>query len=416
MSFRTLVFTIALAPGLLLGQLNSNTVTATASQNSSSQPDQAIFNVVVSTIVNAVTNLGVDDAVKAVADVGISVANLVGVTFQSNPPALNPPAPLTVQWTFQLPGALSMQKQTTASLVALQQKIAQANNGLSLSFSVAGLQSSGQQMQSCNYSTLIANAQAQAQQLASAAGSAAGRITGISGSTSNGVGNCSATVTFGLGYIGNPGPHAISITASRSATALPDQILISISVTSGITWSLEDISNIIKQAGVVGASFSNVYTATFDNQGHPNPSLQWSYTLTTPLPTLRNTIAQLLAAVTALSKQKLGIGLSFSTGGLQTSPQAQPVCLQATLVADATAQAQALAAAAGVSAGQVTALSSVTLATVPLVANRVLATNGIFDPLGGSGGGYAGFLLGVVQYSAPPPATTCSLFMQFQLY
>ena len=104
------------------------------------------------------------------------------------------------------------------------------------------------------------NAQAQAQQIASAAGSAIGRITGISGSTSNGTGNCSATVTFGLGYTGNPGPHAISITASRTSPALPDQVLISISVTSGIAAGLDDITSALTQAGVAGANFSNVYS------------------------------------------------------------------------------------------------------------------------------------------------------------
>jgi hypothetical protein len=91
-----------------------------------------------------------------------------------------------VQWTFQLPVALSMQRQTTASLVALQQTIAQGGNGLLLSFSVQGLQNSGQQPQSCDLAGLIASAQVQ-----------------------------SATVTFGLGYSGNPGPHTVSITVTN---------------------------------------------------------------------------------------------------------------------------------------------------------------------------------------------------------
>jgi uncharacterized protein YggE len=395
MSIHTFVFTIALAPGLLLGQLNSNTVTATASQNTNSQPDQAIFDVTVS----SGTTSSPDDIVKAVASVGISAANLIGVTFQSNASSVTP-APPALQWTFQLPVALSTQKQTTASLVALQQTIAQGNSGLSVSFSVAGLQNSGQQTQSCNYSTLIANAQAQAQQLASAAGSAASRITGVSGSTSNGVGNCSATVTFGLGYTGNPGPHAVSITASRTSTPLPDHVLISISVTSGIASGLDDIMNSLTQAGVTGATFSNVYTAyTYDNKGNQTAYLQWSFTLATPLTALKNTIQQLLSAEAALSKQKTGIGLSFSTSGLQVSPQAQPACSQAALVTDATAQAQALAGAAEVSVGPVTAISGAGV-TAQLVLVPTLATrNGDFTA-----------------YVTPPPSTVCSMLVQFQLY
>jgi uncharacterized protein YggE len=400
MSIHPFVFTIAFAPGLLLGQLNSNTVTATASQNATSQPDQAIFNVTV----GSGTDKSLDDVVKSVASVGISAANLIGVTYQSNPPALNPAVAPAVQWVFELPVALSMQKQTTASLGALQQTIAQGNSGLSLSFSVAGLQSLGQQTQSCNYSTLFANAQAQAQQIASAAGSAAGRITGISGSTSNGVGNCSATVTFGLGYTGSPGPHAISITASRTSTTLPDQILISISVTSGIASGLDDITNALTQAGVTGASFSNVYTAyTYDNKGNQTAYLQWSFTLTTPLTALKNTIQQLLSAEAALSKQKTGISLSFSTSSLQVSPQAQPACSQAALVADATAQAQALAGAAGVSVGTVTAISGAGV-TAQLVLVPTLATRS---------GDFTDVTLTSV---APTPATTCSMLVQFQLY
>jgi hypothetical protein len=405
MSIHTFVFTIALAPELLLGQLTSNTVTVTASQSASSQPDQAIFNVTV----GSGTDKSLDDVAKSVASVGISAANLTGITFpplQTNPPQL--------QWSFQLTAPVSTLKQTTASLAALQQSLAQA--GGSLSFSLSGTQSSGSQAQSCDFAGLIANAQAQAQSSAAAAASAVGRIVGISGSTSQGSGNCSLTVTFGLGYTGNPGPHTISIMASRSASPVPDQVVFLIAVQSLVGAGLDDVTGVLTQVGVTGASLSGVSTETYTLNGKAQSVLLWSFTLTEPLANLKNTIAQLQAAQTAIANQNPSLTLSISVATPQTSQQAQPTCPQAALIADATAQAQALAVAAGVSAGQVTALSSVTLATLSLVANRVLATNGIFDPLGGSGGGYAGFLLPAVQYSAPPAATTCSLLAQFQLY
>ncbi|HKE25258.1 MAG TPA: hypothetical protein VKB88_23025, partial [Bryobacteraceae bacterium] len=63
MSIRTFALAITLAPGLLVGQLNSNTVTVTASQNSISQPDQAIFDVTVS----SGPDKSLDDIVKSVA-------------------------------------------------------------------------------------------------------------------------------------------------------------------------------------------------------------------------------------------------------------------------------------------------------------------------------------------------------------
>ena len=396
MSVRRFIFTIAVVPGLLLGQLNSNTVTVTASQNSSSQPDQAIFNVTV----GSGTDKGLDDILKSVASVGISAANLTGITFpplQTNPPQLD--------WLFQLPVGLSAVKQTTASFVALQKSIAQA--GGSLSFSLGGTQSSGTQTQSCDFAGLIANAQAQAQSSAAAAGSAVGRIVGIAGSTSQGVGNCSITLTFGLGYSGNPGPHTISITASRSASPGPDQVVILIAVQSPVGAGLDDVTGALTQAGISGASTSGVFTETYTLNGNAQSYLLWSFTLTEPLANLKNTIAQLAAAQTAIAKQNSGLTLSISSASPQTSQQAQPVCSQAALIADATMQAQALAGAAGVSLGQITALDAV----VSLPAVRVGAV--IYDPVTSVvGSGFASFLL---PNSAPLP-TTCSLFVQFQLY
>lgn len=396
MSVRRFIFTIALMPARLLGQLSSNTVTVTASQNLSSQPDQAIFNVTA----GSGSDKGLDDILKSVASVGISAANLTGITFpplQTNPPQLD--------WLFQLPVGLSAVKQTSASLAALQSTIAQSG-GL-LSFSLGGTQSSGTQAQSCDFATLIANAQAQAQSSAAAAGSAVGRIVGIAGSTSQGVGNCSVTLTFGLGYSGNPGPHTISITASRSASPVPDQVVILIAVQSPVGAGLDDVTGALTQAGISGASTSGVSTETYTLNGNAQSYLLWSFTLTEPLANLKNTIAQLAAAQTAIAKQNSGLTLSISSVSPQTSQQAQPVCSQAALIADATMQAQALAGAAGVSLGQITALDAI----VSLPAARVGAV--IYDPLTSVvGSGFASFLLPNL---APVP-TTCSLFVQFQLY
>jgi len=183
-SIQRSIFTIALAPALLLGQLNSNTVTVTVWQNSSSQPDQAIFNVTVGSGMDK----SLDDIVKSVASVGISAVDLVGISFPS----------AQIQWSFQLPVPVSSLKQTTASLAALQTAIAQS--GGSLSFSLGGTQNSGTPQQSCDFAGLIANAQAQAQSSTAAAGSAVGRITGISGSTSQGMAKLlgDGDVWFGL--------------------------------------------------------------------------------------------------------------------------------------------------------------------------------------------------------------------------
>ena len=96
----------------------------------------------------------------------------------------------------------------------LQKKIADAKSGLTLSFSVNGLQISPEllQSQACVLPDLIADARAQAQKLADSAGLPLGAIVAISGftaSTTNGTNYispyyysppCQATIKFGLGH------------------------------------------------------------------------------------------------------------------------------------------------------------------------------------------------------------------------
>jgi uncharacterized protein YggE len=106
---------------------------------------------------------------------------------------------------------LAQTKTTVATLTTLQQTIASANNGLSLSFTIVGTQVSQQlaQSQTCSLFSLIANATTQAQSLANASGLHLGSITAISGNTSTAVGTpppspyasstpppCSITVRF----------------------------------------------------------------------------------------------------------------------------------------------------------------------------------------------------------------------------
>jgi uncharacterized protein YggE len=399
MSVRRFIFTIVLAPSLLLGQLPSSTVTVTASQNSISQPDQAIFNVSVGSEIYRSLN----DVVNSVASVGISAANLKGASYSAPSDSSSSVSGPPFEWWFELSVALSSLKQTTTSLAALQNTIAQA--GGSLSFSLSGTQSSGMQAQACDFAGLIANAQAQAQATAAAAGSAVGRITGISSSISQGVGNCSAAVTFGLGYSGNPGPHTISVTASCSANSVPDQVVIGISLSSSLTAGLDDVAGALSQAGITGATFSGVYSGyTYD--ANPTPFLAWSFTLTAPLANLGNAFAQIAAAQAAISKQNSGMSMSFSSASPRTSPQAQPVCAQPALIGDATMQAQALAIAAGVSMGPIAAISSMPATPVP----GVIATSpaNVVSGLGTFGAFVASPLTA--------PTASCSLLVQFQVY
>jgi uncharacterized protein YggE len=168
--------------------LDSNSITVSASNSVTLQPDQAVFSLSVTSSFSS----GLDDVLAALQGSGITAANLSGVTTQneiavisSGPGGQIPPPMLT--WSFTLTGPLTNTKATVASLTTLQQNIAKANNGLTLSFSVIGTQVSQQlaQSQTCSISALLTSATTQAQALASAGGVTLGAILALSSSTSN---------------------------------------------------------------------------------------------------------------------------------------------------------------------------------------------------------------------------------------
>ena len=162
---------------LLFGQLDSNSVTVTASRTTILQPDQVLFAVRVTSGLNT----SLDDVLAAVKSAGITVANFSGVATASLPVPGQPPQPM-LQWLFSVTAPFSQIKATVSTLAGLQQNIAQANNGLAISFEVQGSQASLalQQSQACNLTELIADAAGQAQKLAGAAGLVSGPILAMS--------------------------------------------------------------------------------------------------------------------------------------------------------------------------------------------------------------------------------------------
>ncbi len=417
MSLGPRVAVLILAPALLWGQLSPNTVTVTASSGSAAQPDQAVFSVTVFSGIDG----SLDDIVKALAGSGITSSDLIGISAAFPAAPLPPP----MIWTFQLIVPVANIQAETASLIALQKSIPKNNGGLSLSFTLQNAQTSGQQFQNCDLDGLMADARAQAQAIASAAGMSPTSIVRLQGATSQPASGCSLAATFALGFSPQSEPHTITITASRTLNPLPDQVLIAISVNSSTTVGLADVSSAIAAAGISGATFSGVSTITSYSQLAQGQSLlQWSFTLAVPLATLKSTLAQLAMAQQIASKQNSALSITFSIGALQVSPQAQPVCPQAGLISDATAQAQKLATAAGLCLpaphlSMSTLASPVTgglSALVPTAAYRAGDFSAI-SPIGTCslctvGLGYANFLLGPAVSS---PATTCSLAVQFQL-
>jgi hypothetical protein len=181
-----------LAPLLLcslaFGQLDSNSITVTAANNAALQADQAVFSV----SVQSPLTIGFDDVLAALSGSGITAANFSSVTTQNDFSVLGAPGtqvpPPMLAWTFVLTAPLTNTKATVASLTTVQQNIAKAGNGLTLSFNIQGTQVSQQlaQSQTCSIPSLLTAATTQAQALASSAGNLTlGTILAMSSSTSN---------------------------------------------------------------------------------------------------------------------------------------------------------------------------------------------------------------------------------------
>ena len=175
-------FALALSVPLAFGQLDSNSLTVTASRSVSLQPDQALFGVFVDSSVTS----SLDDILAALQGSGITAANFSGVNTAPTaiagvgplPPTLAP----TLEWAFALPVALAKITATVKTLTSLQQSIVQNHSGLTLSFSIVGTQVSQQlqQTQTCVLPDLISDARAQAQKVATAAGAGVGNILALS--------------------------------------------------------------------------------------------------------------------------------------------------------------------------------------------------------------------------------------------
>jgi hypothetical protein len=210
-----LILPLAMFMPLAFGQVDSNSITITASRIiASGQPDQAIFGVQVSS--GLATSL--DDVIGGLQGSGITVANFnglfssiynIGIGDQQAVPTLN--------WSFLFAVPFTKTKDTVTMLSALQQSIAKKNNGLTMSFTVQGTQASTQSQQTCSLSDLVADARARAQKVADAGGVSVGSILAMSSASPNtGVGlnqvaslgaltapapvpaSCSLTVKFAL--------------------------------------------------------------------------------------------------------------------------------------------------------------------------------------------------------------------------
>ncbi len=173
-----------LLPACMWAQTETS-LTVTSTRLISVQPDQELLSGTVTTPLST----GLDDVLTALNSVGVTAANLSGVFSELS----------TLQWTFTLPVPLSTIKATVNSLAALQQSIGQQHSGWSLTYNSEQLQTSAAALaaQPCPPADLLADARAQAQELASASpGLSVGPILALS----DGTGSANTQVTIGTYY------------------------------------------------------------------------------------------------------------------------------------------------------------------------------------------------------------------------
>jgi len=158
--------------------------------------------------------------------------------------------------------------------------------------------------------------------------------------------------------------NPITVTAYNSSTAVPDQAIFSVSVTSGIGETLDHVTAAVASVGLTAVNLvslgttntiSNIFDPSSPPQSQP-PMLQWTFQLVVPVPQVKTTTASLAALVKTIGQNNSGLSLSFSVQGTQLSPQAQ-TCDLAGLIANARTQAQSIANGAATTLGPISRIT-----------------------------------------------------------
>jgi hypothetical protein len=198
---RAFAFAFVLSCSLAFAQLDSNTITVTASKNVTETPDQIVFSVQVS----APPDQTLDDVAAAIAGSGITLSDFSGLSTNSGYSVGTGIFPVTgaplnaLTWQFSVAVPFSQMKAEVTALTTLQKTIVQKNNGIAVAFSIQGTEVSTQLQQSqvCTVADLVAGSSTLAQSIAAAAGFNLGGIVSMSG-YSPAAPQCTLTVKFQL--------------------------------------------------------------------------------------------------------------------------------------------------------------------------------------------------------------------------
>jgi hypothetical protein len=179
--------------------------------------------------------------------------------------------------------------------------------------------------------------------------------------------------TFAPPAIAQLDSNSVTVYASRNASLQADQVVFAVAVDTGLDATLNDVVAVLQNAGITLSNFASVRTQLgvipLPAQG-PLPSLQqveWTFGLPVPISKLADTASLLKTVQQNVVSNNKSWTMSFSVQGTQVSLplQQSQVCSVADLVADARLQAQKLAGAAGMTLGNVLALSGSTSMTQP---------------------------------------------------
>ncbi len=211
MSARHVVFSILISSLPLFAQSSYNSVTVTAS-GANAKADQAVFSI----SLFSGPDRSFEDVVGVLGGTGVTATNfnyLYSDTF-----AAPTDGDSQLRWGFQLVVPLAKMKDTAAIL---------KKTGLSLSFEVQSTSSA--QAQSCDFAALVGNARAQAQKIAAAGGFRAGPVLSVTAGS-----GCSVLAKFAFGAtLAQTEPNSVTVTASRTQSIVPDQVVFDLNVTTG---------------------------------------------------------------------------------------------------------------------------------------------------------------------------------------
>jgi hypothetical protein len=171
--------------------------------------------------------------------------------------------------------------------------------------------------------------------------------------------------------------NSVTVTVSRNPNLQPDLVLFNINVFADSSATLSDILNAIQPTGLTASDLYSVRTTSISSS---QIALSWSFSLTAPLSSLKDTNSTLSRLQNTISQgnKGLSLALSFSLQGTVFSKQllqSQP-CVVADLVSDARTKATAMASAVGRTLSSALAISGLaTPAAQPAYSSSAIPQN-----------------------------------------